>query len=55
MGVRNGNEFFILGDDIVILNNDVANKYKEVLHGLGVEVSVSKTMSSDKLFEFAKR
>jgi len=55
VGNKHSNEFFILGDDIVILNNSVANKYKEILQSLGVELSISKTLSSKYLFEFAKR
>jgi hypothetical protein len=44
-----------LGDDIVIKNNDVAAKYKEIISKLDIEVSLSKTLSSKYLFEFAKR
>lgn len=48
-------KYVLLGDDILIGCDQLAKKYLEVLAHLGVEVSLLKTHSSDKLYEFAKR
>jgi len=44
-----------LGDDIVIKDNDVAARYREIMEALGVEISVQKTHVSKDTYEFAKR
>lgn len=46
------NEFFILGDDVVILDRSLYMKYREVLARLGCPVSESKTLNSTKVAEF---
>ena len=43
----------ILGDDIIIANDDLAFYYKDYLEAIGVSVSPSKTISSFSLAEFA--
>jgi len=48
-------EYILLGDDIVIYNNKVAKKYKEVINSLGVDCSESKSHESEFTYEFAKR
>jgi len=48
-------EYILLGDDIVIYNNDVALRYKEVINSLGVDCSPSKSHTSENTYEFAKR
>lgn len=45
----------MLGDDIVIYDDDVALAYKELVSLLGVHVSEAKTHCSKEFFEFAKR
>lgn len=45
----------MLGDDIVIHDDDIAKRYMEVLGKLGVETSVAKTHVSKDTYEFAKR
>jgi hypothetical protein len=46
----------ILGDDIIIFDAKVAQKYLEVMKGLGVEINLSKSIqSTNGTFEFAKR
>lgn len=47
------NHFFILGDDVVILDSDLHSKYRYLLTVLGCEVSESKSISSSHLCEFA--
>jgi hypothetical protein len=47
--------YTLLGDDIVIANDEVAMKYKEILQGLDIPFSAEKSHSSPHLFEFAKR
>nr|URG16947.1 MAG: RNA dependent RNA polymerase [Narnaviridae sp.] len=45
-------EFYILGDDVVILDDDLYSSYREALRWMGCPVSDSKTISSSKLAEF---
>jgi len=46
----------LLGDDIVIADEAVANSYLAVMTDLGVEINLSKSLESRKgVFEFAKR
>jgi len=48
-------QYVILGDDVVIHDDDIAKKYMETLTLLGVEFSSSKTHTSPYMYEFAKR
>jgi len=48
-------EYILLGDDIVIYNDKVAEKYKEIISDLGVDCSPSKSHISPNTYEFAKR
>jgi hypothetical protein len=48
-------KYLILGDDVLIGDTSLRNKYLEVLNHLDVEVSLIKSHESSKLFEFAKR
>lgn len=45
-------EFFILGDDVVILDDELYTRYIQILDELGCPVSLEKTLSSPKLCEF---
>lgn len=45
----------LLGDDIVIGNDQVALHYGNIMKELGCEFSEAKTFRSDNFFEFAKR
>jgi len=47
----------VLGDDIVIFDTDLANSYLEVMKQLGLEINLSKSITSHNkpCFEFAKR
>jgi hypothetical protein len=54
-GFKSFNQYIILGDDIVIKNDAIAETYIEVMEGLGVEISVQKTHKSKNTYEFAKR
>jgi len=47
--------YIILGDDIVINDDNVALEYKRVIGLLGVELSSAKTHESKDTYEFAKR
>lgn len=47
------NQFFVLGDDVVILNPELYQSYLKVLDLLGCPIQPSKTLESDKLTEFA--
>jgi hypothetical protein len=52
-GVFSG--YNILGDDIVIYDQKVAQAYKSVIQRLGVEIQEEKSLVSCDTFEFAKR
>lgn len=54
-GLKNFDQYMILGDDIVIKNDAVAQSYIKIIKGLGVEISLQKTHVSDDTYEFAKR
>jgi len=54
-GFKSFNQYIILGDDVVIKNNKVAERYIDVMTGLGVDISVMKTHVSLHTYEFAKR
>jgi len=45
----------LLGDDIVIMDEPLAESYLKVMTELGVEISKTKTHRGKTLFEFAKR
>lgn len=47
--------YVLLGDDIVINDDQLAKKYMETLGELGVEFSKAKTHISKNAYEFAKR
>jgi hypothetical protein len=49
------NRYRILGDDIVILDQDVAHRYREIMTTLGVTISDAKSHVSKDTFEMAKR
>nr|UIW13815.1 MAG: RNA-dependent RNA polymerase [Rhizoctonia solani mitovirus 43] len=50
-------EYEVLGDDIVIFDELVAQRYQEILSDLGLEININKSIiSKDRpVFEFAKR
>lgn len=55
VGKPNFRNYRLLGDDIVIRDDNVAIAYQEFLASIGVEISKSKSMVSKDTFEFAKR
>lgn len=48
-------EYYLLGDDIIIYDDVLAEEYLKLMNSIGVEISSSKTLISDKIYEFAKR
>ncbi|CAB42652.1 RNA-dependent RNA polymerase, putative [Ophiostoma mitovirus 4] len=54
-GLKNFKDYIILGDDIVIKNNKVAQIYINLMTKWGVDISLSKTHVSYDTYEFAKR
>lgn len=48
-------DYFLLGDDIVIFNDKVAEAYKALLKVLDMPFSFEKTHTSNDVYEFAKR
>lgn len=55
VGIRNFRAYWLLGDDIVIRNREVALEYQRIMLLLGVEFSSTKTIISDHFCEFASR
>lgn len=48
-------EFFIVGDDVVILDDNLASAYQTMLDELDLDWSPNKTLISDKISEFTGR
>jgi hypothetical protein len=44
--------FYILGDDVVILDDDLARKYREILSAWDVKVSDTKSFTSSNIAQF---
>lgn len=55
LGKTNFENYILLGDDIVISDEDVALEYMRLLKVMDVGISDSKTHISDNCYEFAKR
>lgn len=53
LGKRYQNEFYVLGDDVVILDDNLYKRYIECLDILGCPFSPEKSLSSNELCEFA--
>jgi hypothetical protein len=53
LGRKWNHEFFVLGDDVVILDEQLFTKYTSLLSALGCPYAKDKTLVSDKLAEFA--
>jgi hypothetical protein len=47
--------YILLGDDIVIKDDRLAEEYMKVMKSLGLEFSIAKSHVSTTVFEFAKR
>jgi hypothetical protein len=54
-GFPHFSQYALLGDDIVIANTAVAEKYRELLSTLAMPISEQKTHVSNDTYEFAKR
>lgn len=52
--IKNFEDYCILGDDIVIANDKVAESYIQVMTTLGLEINRQKSVESNKFTEFAK-
>jgi hypothetical protein len=56
VGIKEFNAYALLGDDIVIANDLVANAYHSLMVDiLGVDINLSKSLISHTHFEYAKR
>jgi hypothetical protein len=47
--------YAVLGDDIVINNDKVASAYVDIMSALGLEISMGKSVISNRFTEFAKK
>lgn len=54
VGLLNFSDYCILGDDIVIRNDAVADEYFNLMKSLGVSINLSKSVNSLEFAEFAK-
>jgi len=54
-GKSNFSDYALLGDDIVIRNDEVAIAYRQLMQDLGLEINMSKSVVSSHFAEFAKR
>lgn len=52
-GCKWNHDFYVVGDDVVILNDTLYHQYIRTLSHLGCPYSPDKSISSDKLAEFA--
>jgi len=48
-------KYCLLGDDIVIANEEVGREYLKLMSRLGIQVNLTKSHISPHFFEFAKR
>ena len=55
LNYREFDNYAVLGDDVVIQDDDVAAEYLNIMKTLGVGINMSKTVVSTELLEFAKR
>jgi len=54
-GIHNFKDYAVLGDDLVIANDNVSHHYLAICENLGVEINLSKSIISDSIAEFAKK
>lgn len=54
-GLRWFEAYVVLGDDIVIFDDRVAEQYLSIMKDLGVDINLVKSVQSKDSFEFAKR
>jgi hypothetical protein len=54
-GISNFTQYALLGDDIVINHDIVAERYVHLMESLGVSINMSKSVISNDIAEFAKR
>jgi len=55
VGLKSIPNYVVLGDDIVINHDLVADQYKQIMSMLGVNINMSKSVVSSDMVEFAKR
>jgi hypothetical protein len=48
-------KYKLLGDDIIIFDDALAQNYQELIHLIGMEIQMQKSHIGNSLFEFAKR
>jgi hypothetical protein len=54
-GIAGFKDYALLGDDIVIKNDKVAQQYLSLMNALGVSINLSKSVISKDFAEFASR
>jgi len=54
-GIKDFQDYALLGDDIVIYDDKVAQQYLNLMKSLGVSINMSKSVISQDFAEFASR
>lgn len=55
LGINYRNKFAVVGDDVSIFDEDIAEEYYRVMTDLGVEINLEKSMISSEIGEFCKK
>jgi len=55
VGIKKFTDYCVLGDDIIICDDNVAPAYLSIMETLGVSINLSKSVVSNDIAEFAKR
>lgn len=55
VGIKSFIDYSVLGDDVVIANDEVAESYLFLMQTLGLEINRQKSVESLKFTEFAKK
>lgn len=55
IGYPHFTDYWLLGDDLVIMSDKVAAEYRKIISELGMEISEQKSLVSNDTCEFAKR
>jgi hypothetical protein len=48
-------KYVVIGDDVAIFNDDIAEEYYKVMTALGVDINLEKSLSSNEVSEFCKK
>jgi hypothetical protein len=55
VGRRSHNKYVVIGDDVAIFDDEIADEYYKVMTALGVDINLEKSLSSNEVSEFCKK